>query len=453
MHVGSIQFRMCGVLAIGTVCALIACSGGGGAPAANPPAPTVATMAMSPSTLNLNANDQAQFTATLSGAASGQSGVVWSALRGTISSTGLYTAPATAGSDTVTATGAQLPGTFASAAVTVAAGGGPALPDAPVLTGPTELQASGAYLASVALGTGLSAQWTLAGGTIVSGANSGTVRFNAGAGPYLTLTCKVTNSAGSASASRWMVVLPFAPRNYLADLKASLASNAGAIAGEVASGDPAVYYATSYYLNGLAAGAEATGDTQVMDALVGYATQMIALAQPLVRNGVAYPEWGPWDGNGNPQQLNTFQGASALARTAAVIAGNPVFQARYSAQFGQIVAFVDQSIFQYWFDKHTGVYADPTSSYLGGAVPWLPSGLGGWGEYHVWVDKCSLFGMTSAWMYQATRNPLYQEYAASGPTSRWWTDAGSGMTAPSRPPGIPTTWTARRTPPTPTGSP
>ncbi len=368
---------------------------------------------MSPKTLNLNANDQVQFNATISGAASGQSGIEWSALRGTITSTGLYTAPSTAGSDTVTATGAQLPGTSISAVVTVAVPSGPALPAAPVLSGPTELQAaSGPYTASIVLSPGLSAQWTITGGTIVSGANSGTVQFRAGAGPYLTLTCTVTNSAGSASASRWLVALPFAPRNYLADLKASLASNAGAIAGQVASGDPAVYYSTSYYLNGLAAGAEASGDTQVMDSLVGYATQMIALAQPLVRNGLTYQEWGPWDVNGNPQQLNTFQGASALARTAAVIAGNPVFQARYSAQFEQIVAFVDQSIFQYWFDKNTGVYANPTSSYLGGIVPWLPSSLGGWGEYTVWVDKCSLFGMTSAWMYQATRNPLYQEYAA-----------------------------------------
>jgi len=368
----------------------------------------VTSVAVTPATLSLNTGAQKQFQATVTGTGNFNPAVAWSAQRGTITSAGLYTAPPDGGNDVVTATSVQTPGATGSCAVTVIA----TAPVAPVLSGPTELQAgAGPYTASIVLLPGLSAQWTLTGGTILSGAASSTVQFDAGGGPNLTLTCKVTNSAGSASASRWMVALPFAPRNYLADLKNSLAANSGAIAAQVATGNPAIYYSTSYYLNGLAAGAQASGDTQVMDTLVGYVTQMIARAQPLVRNGVTYPEWGPWDVNGNPQQLNTFQGASALARTAAVIAGNPVFRARYSAQLPQIVAFVDQSIFKYWFDKQTGIYANPSSSYLGGIVPWLPSSLGGWGEYHVWVDKCSLFGMTSAWMYQATRNPLYLEYA------------------------------------------
>jgi hypothetical protein len=202
------------------------------------------------------------------------------------------------------------------------------------------------------------------------------------------------------------------PPNYLADLKGYLAQYHDAIAREIGSGDAAVYYATSYYLHGLAAGAEASGDLAVMDALVGFVQQMMAQARPLVRNGLTYQEWGPWDPNGNPQQLNTFQATGALARIAAIIKARPAFKARYGAAADQIVAFVDQSIFKYWFDKYTGVYSDPAGPRLGGQIPWLPVALGGWGEYPVWNDKCSHFGMMTAWMYQATGNPLYLEYAS-----------------------------------------
>jgi len=202
------------------------------------------------------------------------------------------------------------------------------------------------------------------------------------------------------------------PADYLADLKACLVQYHDAIAREIGTGDAAVYYATSYYLHGLAAGAEASGDFAVMDALAGFVRQIMAQARPLVRNGVTYQEWGPWDQNGNPQQLNTFQATGALARTAAIIKARPAFKARYGALADQIVAFVDQSIFRYWFDKVSGVYRDPAGARRGGQIPWLPVALGGWGEYPVWNDKCSHLGMMAAWMYQATGNPLYLEYAS-----------------------------------------
>jgi len=428
MHVGSIQFRMLGLLAIGSVCALIACGGGGAAttPAAStklvtPSAPSIAVITMDPLTLSMTVNGQAQFTASVSGGSIENPGIAWSALKGTITSDGLYTAPANTGSDTVTACIAQNPSTFTTATVTITALPvaitAPVVqpPSVPVLSGPVELQAgSGPYTATATVDAGASAHWSIAGGTLLSSASAATALFEAGTGPYVTLTCQVSNSAGSETSSWQMLALPSAPRDHLADLKATLASNSAAIEAEVASGDPANYYYTSYCLHGMAAAAEATGDTQVMDALVGYITQMISLAQPLVRNGVTYQEWGPWDANGNPQQLNTFQGTGPLARTAAIIANNPAFLARYSANLTQIVAFVDQSVFKYWFDKQTGVYANPDSSWLGGTVPWLPISLGGWGEATdaaYWLDKCSHLGMMSAWMYQATKNPLYLEYA------------------------------------------
>ena len=427
MHVGSIQFRMLGLLAIGSITALIACGGGGagGGTAANVSVSNkavpvaITTLTLTPATLSLTVNGQTQFTVDIANGGSGDSSIVWSALKGTITNTGLYTAPATAGSDVVTACLAQAPSTFATTAVTVVAAP-PATPSAPVpaplaptLSGPVEIQASGGpYTASVDLEAGLSVEWSISGGTILHGANLDTVQFLAGSDPDVSLTCTVSNASGSAASSMWMVALPFVPRNHLADLKAAIATNRVAIEAEVASGDPAVYYRTSYYLHGLAAAAEATGDTQVMDTLVGYITQMISLAQPLVRNGVTYQAWAPWDVNGNPQQLDTFQAASPLARTAAIIAGNPDFMARYSANYTQIVAFVDQLVFKYWFDKQNGVYANPQSSWLGGYVPWLSTAQGGWGkDADFWNDKTSHVGAISAWMYQATKSPLYLEYA------------------------------------------
>jgi len=374
---------------------------------------TVSSVAVSPATLNLTTGGQNQFSAAVTGTGSFNPAVAWSAQRGTITSTGLYTAPPTGGSDVVTAASVVTPSVASTASITVTAPS--AAPAAPVLSGPVELQAgSGPYTVTAAIGTGCTTLWSITGGTLLSSPSASSALFEAGSGPYVTLTCQVSNAAGSATSNWWMVALPFAPRNHLADLKGSLTANSAEIASEVASGNPATYYYTSYYLHGMAAAAEATGDTQVMDALVGYITQMISLAQPLVRNGVTYQEWGPWDANSNPQQLNTFQGAGPLARTAAIIANNPAFLARYSTNLAQIVAFVDQSVFKYWFDKQTGVYANPDSSWLGGMVPWLPISLGGWGEATdaaYWLDKCSHLGMMSAWMYQATKNPLYLEYA------------------------------------------
>ena len=371
-------------------------------------APSVSSVAVTPAAVTLLAGAQQAFSATVTGAGSFAPGVTWSAQHGTITSAGLYTAPAAGGSDVVTAASIAAPARTANSMVTVVV----QPPAAPVLAGPVEMQANtGPYTASVALGAGTSAQWSLAGGTLLSSAIAPSVLFDPGAGPIVTLQCTVSNPAGSASSSRWMLALPFAPRNHLADLKASLAAASGAIASEVLSGDPSTYYSTSYVLHGLAAAAEASGDTAVMDTLVGYINQMIDRAQPLVRNGVTYQQWGPWDANGNPQQLNTFQSTVPLARTAAVIAGNPAFRTRYAASFNRIVAYVDQSIFKFWFDKQTGIYADPTSTRLGGIVPWLALARGGWGSYPVWSDKCSHFGAMSAWMYRATRNPLYLEYA------------------------------------------
>jgi len=407
MHPGSLKFRLLGLMATALACTWIDCGGGAGSGTGQPA--SVAVVAVSPASLTVAAGAQVQYSATVAGTGAFNPTVAWSAQRGSITATGLYTAPAATGADRVTAASVQDPAVSASASLAVAAAGTVA---APVLTCPVEVQAQGGpYGASAVVPVGVGIQWAIAGGTLVGGATGASVQFQPGPGPFATLTCTAGSGSGSATVQRTLVVLPFAPRDYLADLKGLLAANQGAIAAEAASGDPATYYNTSYYLMGMAAAAQGTGDAAVMATLAATAGQMIAKAQPLVRNGITYPEWGPWDANGNPQQLNTFQATAALARTAAVIAGNPAFKAKYGAQLDQLVAFVDQSIFGYWFDKKTGVYADPGSLWLGGAVPWLPVDLGGWGTYTYWIDSCSQFGAMAAWMYQATGNLLYLEYA------------------------------------------
>lgn len=216
---------------------------------------------------------------------------------------------------------------------------------------------------------------------------------------------------GDLDMSSNVVPLAFAPRDYLADLRSHLSRYQLDMDREAGSGDASVYYRTSYYLHGILGAAEASGDPLWMDRLVDLEERMVVRARPLVRGGVTYQEWGPWDANGNPPQLDTFQALGALARTAAVIARQPAYRNRYRAQGQRIAAFVDQAVFGYWFDKTRGVYKDPGGSRLGGQVPWLPVSLGGWGSYPDWNDKCSHFGMIATWMYQATGKPIYKEYA------------------------------------------
>jgi len=101
--------------------ALLACSGGGGSNPPPPPASSITSVAVSPNTASLAPGQTQQFSALVNGTGSYSSAVTWSASApGSITSTGLYTAPATAGSYTVTATSAQDASKSGAATVTVA---------------------------------------------------------------------------------------------------------------------------------------------------------------------------------------------------------------------------------------------------------------------------------------------------------------------------------------------
>ena len=65
----------------------------------------VTSVTVSPAALILSAGGQQQFTVTLAGTGSYSNAVTWSAQKGTVTGTGLYTAPAAGGSDVVSAKG------------------------------------------------------------------------------------------------------------------------------------------------------------------------------------------------------------------------------------------------------------------------------------------------------------------------------------------------------------
>ncbi len=284
----------------------------------------------------------------------------------------------------------------------------------PAIAAPVEVQRNtGPHTASISPAAGLRVLWEITGGVLLTPADGAEVQFQAGSDPYATLRCTVSNISGSVSSTRKVICLPFAPRNYLADFKTYLATYRDAIVRDVAKGDSGTYVGVGYYLQGLAAAAEVSGDTVLMDELVGYIIQMIEKAQSLVRNGITYKQWGPLEASGHPQQNNQFASTIVLARTAAIIEQNPVFKARYPAQFTRIVTFVDQSVFKYWFDKTNGVYASSTCPWPAGVIPWLSTELGGWGSpsYDYFVQHCMNLGIVATYMVQATRDPIYLDAA------------------------------------------
>lgn len=108
------------------------CGGGGGqatssssgptspspTPAPSPtPTPTASSVAISPTNINLPPGGTQQFTGIATGASN--PAVTWSATAGSITSAGLYTAPSTAGTPTVTATSISDPTLSATAHVQV----------------------------------------------------------------------------------------------------------------------------------------------------------------------------------------------------------------------------------------------------------------------------------------------------------------------------------------------
>ena len=130
--------------------------------------------------------------------------VVWSILEGaaggTVSSTGLYTAPAAGGTYHVVVASHADPQEIATTKVTVTQVA------SPLISVPTYVTAGTTGLtASVAAQADTTYVWTLSGGTVTAGAGTSQITFTAGASGYLQFSCTVTNATLTASAEETAV--------------------------------------------------------------------------------------------------------------------------------------------------------------------------------------------------------------------------------------------------------
>lgn len=121
-------------------------------------------------------------------------GVTWSVLEaggGRVDSAGTYRAPASPGVFTVRAKFKDAPGLAAAAKVTVVA------PPAGKIVAPQRVLPEATGLAArIVPVPGSQYHWTVTGGRITGGTDTASVTFQAGAGPRLTLACRVANAAG-----------------------------------------------------------------------------------------------------------------------------------------------------------------------------------------------------------------------------------------------------------------
>src|SRR5450631_4881210 len=154
-------------------------------------ASTITSVAVSCNPATTNANGTSQCTATVQGTGSYSSSVTWTASGGSINSSGLFTAPASAGSVTVTATSAQDTTKSGAAPVSVQASAS-TITSVAVSCNPATTNANGTSQCTATVqGTGSyssSVTWTASGGSINS---SGLFTAPASAG---SVTAKATST-------------------------------------------------------------------------------------------------------------------------------------------------------------------------------------------------------------------------------------------------------------------
>lgn len=150
---------------------------------------------VSPTTLSLNTGGAKQFNATVTGGTTNT--CTWSCTGGTVSATGLYTAPGIAGNYTVKVTSTEDPSKSASASVTVTA--------APVVTvtiSPSTVSipsnATQQFAATVTNVSNTAVTWSCSGGVI---STSGLYTAPATAGTYTVKATSVGDTTKSATAT------------------------------------------------------------------------------------------------------------------------------------------------------------------------------------------------------------------------------------------------------------
>ena len=151
------------------------------------------SVTVSPSTASLQPSQQAQFTATVSGTSN--TGVTWSASAGALTSGGLYTAPSSAGSYTITATSMADSSKSASAVVTVTQ---PISISVSPTTANLQTSAQQQFTAFVSGTSNTGVNWTASGGSISA---AGLYTAPTLAGTYAVSAVSAADATKSSSAT------------------------------------------------------------------------------------------------------------------------------------------------------------------------------------------------------------------------------------------------------------
>ena len=161
---------------------------------ANNVASTTPTVAISPTAASIAPSATEQFTATVGNTTN--TAVTWTCSGGTVTSAGLYTAPATAGTYTVKVTSAADTAVSATAPVTVATAG-VTLKISPTTASIVE-KATEQFTATVSGSTNTSVTWTASGGTI---STKGLFTAPSKTGTFTVTATSVANTSVKASAT------------------------------------------------------------------------------------------------------------------------------------------------------------------------------------------------------------------------------------------------------------
>lgn len=220
MHVGGLRFRLLGVLAIGTVCSWIACSGGSSGGGAIPTITLSFPVITAPSKIVLGSQN---FSASV---AETQSGVNYSwtiqngKVQGASSGTSVTFAPEKVGSLTLTCQ-ASMGSETRSTSTQILVQGIP--PQAPQIIAPASVYANSTGLKAslLATETDTAYTWTATNAGIASGAGTSEIMFAAGSPGTLSLSCTATNAFGTSSSGLSIPVVAPPP----ADNGVSVAGN------------------------------------------------------------------------------------------------------------------------------------------------------------------------------------------------------------------------------------
>jgi hypothetical protein len=157
--------------------------------------PAQVSISISPGSANIQTGGQQQFTASVLGTSN--TGVAWKATAGTVTTSGQYTAPSTAGTYTVTATSAADSTQSASATITVSQ---PTQISISVSPGTASLQGGSQqqFTAMISGTSNTAVTWTASSGIITT---SGLYTAPTTTGTYTVMAVSAANSSRSASAT------------------------------------------------------------------------------------------------------------------------------------------------------------------------------------------------------------------------------------------------------------